>query len=290
MTLNCHGRLIDLGTPRIMGILNSTPDSFYAGSRVPGPDQALARVESMLGEGATFLDLGGYSTRPGADQVSEDEELKRVVPLVEGLVTAFPEALISIDTFRSRVAREALEAGAALVNDISAGHHDPAMLPMIAEKKVPFVMMHMRGTPADMASRTDYDDLVGEILYYFSERLAAVRALGITDVVADPGFGFAKTREQNFELLANLQAFTELGVPLLAGISRKSMIWKTLGVEPAQALNGTTALHMLALQAGANILRVHDVKEAMECLRLWEALPPAPGSANFSTFTKTGAT
>ncbi len=289
MTLNCHGRLIDLSTPRIMGILNSTPDSFYAGSRVPGPDQALSRAGAMLGEGATFLDLGGYSTRPGADQVTEEEELRRVVPLVEALARAFPGVLLSVDTFRSRVAREAIGAGAALVNDITAGLHDPDMLPLIAEKRVPFAMMHMRGTPADMARQTDYEDLVGEILFYFSERLAAARALGITDLIADPGFGFAKTREQNFELLAGLAAFRELGVPLLAGLSRKSMIWKTLGVEPAQALNGTTALHMLALQGGANILRVHDVKEASECIRLWEALPPAPGTGNFSTFTKTTA-
>lgn len=278
MTLNCRGRLIDLSTPRIMGILNSTPDSFYAGSRVPGIDQALARAEAMLRDGADFLDLGGYSTRPGADQVAEDEELRRVVPLVEALVRAFPEALISIDTFRSQVAREALGAGAAMVNDISAGLHDPGMLPLIAEKRVPYVMMHMRGTPADMAQQTDYDDLIGELLYFFSERLAAARALGIADLIADPGFGFAKTREQNFELLAGLEAFRELGVPLLVGISRKSMIWKTLGVEPAQALNGTTALHMLALRGGAGILRVHDVQEASECVRLWKAIPPLPRS------------
>lgn len=289
MTLNCRGQLIDLSTPRLMGILNSTPDSFYAGSRVPGTDLALERAGAMLAEGATFIDLGGYSTRPGADRVAEDEELRRVVPLVEALVQEFPEVLISIDTFRSRLAREALEAGAALVNDITAGLHDAGMLPLIAEKRVPVILMHMRGTPADMASRTNYEDLVGDILYYFSERLAAARAQGITDMVADPGFGFAKTREQNFELLAGLSAFKDLGVPLLAGVSRKSMIWKTLGVEPAAALNGTTALHMLALQGGANILRVHDVKEAAECIRLWEALPPSPGWGNFSTFTKTPA-
>lgn len=289
MTLNCRGKLIDLSTPRLMGILNSTPDSFYAGSRVPNAGKALALAETMLGEGATFLDLGGYSTRPGAEHVSEDEEVRRVVPLVEALVKEFPEALISIDTFRSRVARAALEAGASLVNDISAGLHDPGMLPLVAEKRVPIILMHMRGTPADMASRTEYEDLVAEILFYFSERLAAARALGIADMVADPGFGFAKTREQNFELLAGFTAFKDLGVPLLAGLSRKSMIWKTLGVEPAAALNGSTALHMLALQGGANILRVHDVKEAAECIRLWEALPPAPGLGNFSTFTKTPA-
>jgi len=256
-----------------MGILNSTPDSFYAGSRIPGVDEALARAEAMLREGATFLDIGGYSTRPGAAEVTEEEELKRVAPLVEALVAAFPEALLSIDTFRSRVARTALEAGAALVNDISAGLRDPEMLPLIAEKQVPYIMMHMRGTPADMAQLTAYDDLVGEILYYFSERLAAARALGITDLIADPGFGFAKTRAQNFELLAGLPAFRVLEAPLLVGISRKSMIWKTLGIDPSDALNGTTALHMLALQGGASILRVHDVKEASECIRLWEEIP-----------------
>lgn len=273
MTLNCLGRLIDLSSPRIMGILNSTPDSFYAGSRIPGVDEALARAEAMLGEGATFLDIGGYSTRPGAAEVSEEEELRRVAPLVEALVSAFPEALLSIDTFRSRVARTALEAGAALVNDISAGLRDPEMLALVAEKRVPYIMMHMRGTPADMAQLTAYDDLVGEILFYFSERLAAARALGITDLIADPGFGFAKTRAQNFELLAGLPAFRVLEAPLLVGISRKSMIWKTLGIDPSEALNGTTALHMLALQGGASILRVHDVKEASQCIRLWEEIP-----------------
>lgn len=273
MTLNCRGRLIDLSSPRIMGILNSTPDSFYAGSRIPGVDEALARAEAMLREGATFLDIGGYSTRPGAAEVTEEEELRRVAPLVEALVAAFPEALLSIDTFRSRVAGTALEAGAALVNDISAGLRDPEMLPLVAEKRVPYIMMHMRGTPADMAQLTAYDDLVGEILYYFSERLAAARALGITDLIADPGFGFAKTRAQNFELLAGLPAFRVLEAPLLVGISRKSMIWKTLGIDPSEALNGTTALHMLALQGGASILRVHDVREASECIRLWEEIP-----------------
>ena len=272
MTLNCRGLLIDLKIPRIMGILNSTPDSFYAGSRIPGIDEALARAEAMLRDGATFLDIGGYSTRPGAAEVSEEEELRRVAPLVEALATAFPEALLSIDTFRSRVARAALEAGAALVNDISAGLRDAEMLPLVAEKRVPFIMMHMRGTPADMAGLTEYDDLAGEILFYFSERLAAARALGITDLIADPGFGFAKTRDQNFELLAGLSAFRALGLPLLVGVSRKSMIWKTLGIDPSQALNGTTVLHMLALQGGANILRVHDVKEASECIRLWEEI------------------
>ena len=272
MTLNCRGRLIDLKIPRIMGILNSTPDSFYAGSRIPGIDKALARAEAMLRDGATFLDIGGYSTRPGAAEVSEEEELRRVAPLVEALTAAFPEALLSVDTFRSRVGRAALEAGAALVNDISAGLRDAEMLPLVAEKRVPYIMMHMRGTPADMAGLTEYDDLAGEILFYFSERLAAARALGITDLIADPGFGFAKTRAQNFELLAGLSAFRALGLPLLVGVSRKSMVWKTLGIEPSQALNGTTALHMLALQGGANILRVHDVREASECVRLWEEI------------------
>jgi len=291
MTLNCRGRLIDLSTPRIMGILNSTPDSFYAGSRIPGIDEALTRAEAMLRDGATFLDIGGYSTRPGAAEVAEEEEVRRVAPLVEALAAAFPEALLSIDTFRSRVARVALEAGAALVNDISAGLRDPEMLPLIAKRRVPYIMMHMRGTPADMAQQTEYGDLVGEILFYLSERLAAARALGIADIIADPGFGFAKTREQNFALLGGLRGFGVLEVPLLVGISRKSMVWKTLGIEPSQALNGTTALHMLALQGGAGILRVHDVKEASECIRLWQEIPPmgTPGSLNFSTFTKSRA-
>lgn len=272
MTICCRGQLIDLSKPRVMGILNATPDSFFKGSRTQSLDQALERAGEMLAEGADFLDVGGYSSRPGAAEVSEAEEKARVVPLIEALAQTYPDALLSIDTFRASVARAALHAGAALVNDISGGARDAAMLPLIAETQVPYILMHMRGTPQDMTSKTNYEDLIGDMLYYFSQRLAAARALGIADCIVDPGFGFAKTREQNFELLAGLEAFKELEVPMLVGLSRKSMIWKTLETTPEKALNGTTALHMLALERGANILRVHDVAEAVECVRLWEAL------------------
>ena len=275
MTINCKGELLDLDTPRIMGILNLTPDSFYSGSRRADPHSALSAAEGMLEEGADFLDLGGYSTRPGASDVPEEEELRRVVPLVAELVKALPGIRISVDTFRSRVAREALDAGAALVNDISGGQQDADMLPLIDERQVPVILMHMRGTPRNMGSLTQYDDLIPDLLRYFSERLSTARALGITDIIADPGFGFAKTREQNFEILANLEAFALLEVPLLAGLSRKSMIYKTLETAPEEALNGTTVLNVLALQGGAKLLRVHDIKEAAECVKLWEAVRSA---------------
>ena len=276
MTICCKGDLIDLNRPRVMGILNCTPDSFYDGGKYWDPYLALRQAESMLKAGADFIDVGGYSSRPGAGDVSEEEELKRVVPVIEGLLEEFPDALISVDTFRTRVAADALDAGAGMVNDISAGLRDPEMLPLIAKRQVPYIMMHMRGTPRTMTRLTDYDHLVADILQFFSQRLSEARRLGITDSIADPGFGFAKTREQNFSLLKALDAFQTLGTPLLVGISRKSMIHKTLGVAPEEAGNGTTALHMLALQGGANILRAHDVKEAVECVRLWEAYAEAP--------------
>lgn len=272
MTICCKGNLVDLSRPRVMGVLNSTPDSFFDGGKYWDPYLGLKQVEVMLRDGADFIDVGGYSSRPGASEVSQTEELKRVIPMVEGLLEEFPQALLSIDTFRAEVADKALDAGAAMVNDISAGLRDSEMLPLIAKRQVPFVMMHMRGTPQTMAEHTGYKNLITDILYYFSERLAAARKLGITDCIADPGFGFAKTREQNFELLGGLHAFKALETPILIGLSRKSMIHKTLGITPEEALNGTTALHMVALQEGANILRVHDVREAKECIGLWEAL------------------
>jgi len=275
MTICCKGELIDLTRPRIMGILNCTPDSFYDGGKYWDPYVAFQQAEALLKEGADFIDVGGYSSRPGAPDVPEQEELKRVLPVIEGLLAEFPEALISVDTFRSAVAREALDAGASMVNDISAGLRDAQMLPLVAERQVPYVMMHMKGTPQDMTEHTEYEDLVGDILFYFSDRLAAARELGITDCIVDPGFGFAKTREQNFNLLGSLDRFQTLNAPLLVGISRKSMIHKTLDITPEEALNGTTALHMLALEGGAQILRVHDVKEAEECVRLWEAFREA---------------
>lgn len=272
MTICCKGRLIDLSIPKIMGILNCTPDSFYDGGQYTIPDLAFRQAETLLEEGADFIDIGGYSSRPGALDISESEEADRVLPVIEKLVKIRPEVLISIDTFRSQVARQALEAGAAMVNDISGGLRDPGMLPLIADKNVPCILMHMKGTPQNMARQTEYDNLLIDLRYYFSERLSEARALGITDCIIDPGFGFAKTREQNFVLLRELRAFEILEVPILAGISRKSMIYKTLDITAGQALNGTTALHMIALQNGANILRVHDVKEAVQCVRLHQQL------------------
>ena len=265
---------MDLRTPKVMGILNTTPDSFYDGGRYSGVDDALEQAGQMIGEGADFIDIGGYSSRPGAGEVSVGEETKRVVPVVEALRKAYPDTPISVDTFRSPVAAAALDAGAALVNDITAGLGDPEMLPLVASRQVPYIMMHMRGNPKTMQGLTDYEDLLQEVLYYFSQRLQAARSFGIVDCIADPGFGFAKTREQNFELLGKLQAFEILDIPILVGISRKSMVYKTLGVGPEEALNGTTALHMAALSKGVHILRVHDVREAVDCVRLWQELSP----------------
>ncbi len=272
MHIRCNGKLIDLSTPRVMGILNTTPDSFYDGGRYTGIHQALKQAENMILEGADFIDVGGYSSRPGASEIPVDEEINRVVPVIEALCREYPDIPVSVDTFRSKVARSALDAGAAIINDIQAGVADEEMLPLAASRQVPYIMMHMRGNPQSMQGMTDYQNLLEEILFFFSERLAAARALGIVDCIADPGFGFAKTREQNFQLLENLDAFSILEVPLLAGLSRKSMIYKTLGISAGDALNGTTALHMVALTKGAHILRVHDVREAVECVRLWEPL------------------
>lgn len=268
MTINCKGILIDLSTPKVMGILNLTPDSFYDGGVLKNEKDILGQAEKMLSEGATFLDLGGYSSRPGAKDILISEELNRVIPAIELILKNFPETLISIDTFRSEVAKKAIENGAAIINDISAGMLDEAMLPTVAQLQVPYVMMHMRSTPQTMQSQTDYDNVTLDVLHYFSERIAAARKLGINDIIADPGFGFAKTLEQNFELLSNLELFKNLNVPFLIGVSRKKMIHKTLNISPQEALNGTTALNSIALLKGANILRVHDVKEAVECIKL----------------------
>ncbi|MFS4493796.1 dihydropteroate synthase [Maribacter sp. 2308TA10-17] len=272
MTINCKGELIDLKQPKVMGILNVTPDSFFDGGKFKDEKSVLAQVEEMLLEGATFIDIGAYSSRPGAEAVSEKKELTRILPVVELLIDKFPKILLSIDTFRSRVAIKCIEAGAALINDISAGKQDEQMLASIAKLKVPYIMMHMRGTPQNMQQQTDYENLLSDILFYFSERITAARTLGIHDLVLDPGFGFAKTLEQNYELLQKMNLFQTLDLPLLAGLSRKSMIYKTLGTNAQNALNGTTALNMIALNRGANILRVHDVKEAIECVTLNERL------------------
>jgi len=272
MTINCKGTLIDLSSPKVMGILNLTPDSFYDGGQHKDEKSILKHTEKMLTEGATFIDIGAYSSRPNANHVSEAEELKRILPIVELLTTTFPEILISIDTFRSEVAKQAIETGAALINDISAGKLDDNMLKTVAALHVPYIMMHMRGTPQTMQQHTNYNNLVKDIIFYFSERLMAAKELGITDLIVDPGFGFAKTLEQNFQLLNTLELFNILEKPLLVGVSRKSMIYKTLNNTAKEALNGTSVLNTIALQKNASILRVHDVKEAMETIKLVESL------------------
>ncbi len=268
MTINCKGNLVDLSTPKIMGILNTTPDSFYSESRKTSLDVLLFSAEEMLNQGATFLDIGGYSSRPDAENISEAEELKRVLPAIEAILKRFPNTLISIDTFRSNIASEAIKAGAALINDISTGNLDPNMMKVAAQLQVPYIMMHMRGTPKTMKDLNEYEDLIQDIIFYFSEKISHARALGINDLIIDPGFGFSKNIVQNFEMLSNLSLFKNLNVPVLAGLSRKSTIYKTLGIDPKDALNGTTVLNTVALSKGANILRVHDVKEAMETVKL----------------------
>ena len=277
MTINCKGQLIDLTLSRVMGILNLTPDSFYDGGRYIDERVILNQVELFLSEGATFIDIGGYSSRPGALDISIDEEKKRVIPILELILNKFPEAIVSVDTFRSEVATASLDIGAALINDISGGSLDKKMFEVIARYQVPFVMMHMRGTPQNMKTKTAYDDLLQEILFYFSEKIELANSLKINDLILDPGFGFAKNIEQNYFLLKHLELFKNLERPLLAGLSRKSMLYKTLDVEAKDALNATTSINMIALLNGANILRVHDVKEALECIKIHEAYKNAKG-------------
>ncbi len=252
-----------------MGILNITPDSFYSDSRVQSEKEILTRAEKMLMAGATFLDVGGYSSRPGAKDLSETEEIQRVSQAIKVIHKEFPQALISVDTFRSSVAKAAVQEGACMINDISGGSLDPKMLDTVASLKVPYILMHMQGTPQTMASLTKYNNLVKDIFDYFHQKVNTLRQLGVNDLVLDPGFGFAKTFEQNFSLLNHLDHFKLFEAPLLIGLSRKSMIWKTLDITADDALNGTTALHMIALLKGASILRVHDVKEAVETIKLF---------------------
>ncbi|MEW5675806.1 dihydropteroate synthase [Flavobacterium enshiense] len=272
MTVNCKGNLLDLSTPKVMGILNITPDSFFDGGKYKTEADFLNQTEKMLTEGAAIIDIGAYSSRPNAAFVSEDEETERLTPIVTLLSKEFPEAILSIDTFRAEVAKAAIESGASIINDISAGLLDDKMLNVIAQTKVPYIMMHMRGTPQTMTTLTDYEDIVKEMIFYFSERIAAARSLGINDIIIDPGFGFAKTLEQNYEVLQKLELFQMLDVPLLSAVSRKSMIYKLLNTSSQEALNGTTFLNTVSLMKGAKILRVHDVKEAVECVRLFEVL------------------
>lgn len=255
-----------------MGILNVTPNSFYDGGKYANDKAMLNQAEKMLAEGATFIDIGAYSSKPSAEFVSEADEIARLVPVVQLILQHFPEALISVDTFRAKVAKTALEAGACIVNDIAAGGLDEQMMPTVAEFQVPYIMMHMKGNPQTMQSLAQYNNITKEVLFYFSEKIAQARSFGINDLIIDPGFGFAKTTEQNFELLANLELFDRLELPILVGVSRKSMIYKTLETTAEFALNGTTVLNTIALQKGSNVLRVHDVKEAIQCVKLHQSL------------------
>ncbi len=271
MTINCLGKIVNINR-QVMGILNITPDSFYDGGKYKSDASFLEQTEKMLNEGATFIDVGAASSKPSSAVVTEDDELLRIIPMVESLLKNFPEILLSIDTFRSKVARKCVNRGAAIINDISAGLLDEAMLATVANLKVPYIMMHMRGTPQTMKTFAQYRNIMSDLILYFSERLHVARSHGISDVIIDPGFGFAKTIEHNFKVLNNLEQFQMLEVPLLVGVSRKSMVYKTLNSSANDALNGTSVLHSIALQKGANILRVHDVKEAIETIKLIEAL------------------
>lgn len=271
-TINCRGRLVDLRRPVVMGILNINDDSFFSGSRFSSTDNLLKAAESMLSAGAAILDIGGMSSRPGAEVISAEEELRRVLPAITNIHREFPDAILSVDTIRSTVAREAVQAGAAMINDISAGKLDQELYPTLGELQVPYVLMHMQKRPENMQEAPTYDNVVQDVLDFLIAEIHTLRQHGVKDILIDPGFGFGKSVEHNYELLRSLHVFRMLDLPLLVGISRKSMIYKPLGIGPEQALNGTTALHMAALQQGAGMLRVHDVKEAVETIRLWELL------------------
>jgi dihydropteroate synthase len=268
-TLNVRGKLIDLSEPKVMGIINLTPDSFYEGSRKQGIDDALLTAQKMLDEGATFLDLGAYSSRPGADDISAQEESDRLLPVIEAIAASFPDAIISVDTFRARIAEAAINTGAHIINDISGGQLDPQMFATVARLQVPYILMHMKGDPKTMNRLAVYDDVFNEVFDYFSSRYYQLKQLGVNDVIIDPGFGFAKKTGHGYALLNRLEEFNRLGLPILAGVSRKKMIYGSLGITAAHALNGTTVLNTIALMKGANILRVHDVKEAVEAVKLF---------------------
>jgi dihydropteroate synthase len=267
-TLNIGGRLVQLDTPKIMGILNVTPDSFFDGGKYVSEKAILLHVEKMLQEGADFIDVGGYSSRPGAEDLDLNEEAERSIGTIKLIIKKFPQCIISIDTFRTEIARQAIEEGALMVNDISGGDLDKGMFELVAKRKVPYIIMHMRGTPQTMKSLTTYDNMLKEITVYFSDKITRLRQLGVIDVLIDPGFGFAKTVAQNFELLKQLEYLQVLEKPLVIGLSRKSMIWRTLETDAENALNGTTVLNTIALIKGASILRIHDVKQAVEAVKL----------------------
>jgi len=271
-TLNCKGRLLVIDKPLVMGIINVTNDSFYEGSRFRGIDQVVAVAEKMLTDGADILDIGGQSTRPGSESISADEEMERVVPAIEAITERFPGAFISIDTYYSKVAQASIEAGALIVNDISAASMDKNMIKIVADLKVPYVLMHMKGTPQTMQQNAVYENVTREVLDFFIKKTQELKQAGILDVIIDPGFGFAKTIEHNFELLKNLSVFKMLDKPILLGVSRKSTIYKTVGKTANEALNGTTVLNTIGLMNGASILRVHDVKEAKEAVTLFSTM------------------
>jgi dihydropteroate synthase len=268
MNINCKGKLIDISSPKVMGILNLTPDSFYDGDMYNNEKTILNQVEKMLNEGASFIDLGAYSSRPGATHISEDEEKNRIIKVVELLAKEFPKANLSIDTFRSSVANECLSVGACLINDITASEYDSEILKIAHKHNAPYIMMHMKGMPGNMMKNNKYNNLIKDILYYFSKKIEAARSAKVNDIIIDPGFGFAKDIDQNYSLLKNLDLLKSLNLPILVGLSRKSMIYKLLKTTPEYALNGSTTLNTIALLNGASILRVHDVKEAMECIKI----------------------
>jgi dihydropteroate synthase len=271
-TINCRGKLLSLEIPVAMGILNYTPDSFFDGGKYDSIEKSLERIEQMLADGAKIIDIGGQSTRPGAEDVGETEELKRIIPIIEKAVNHFPEIIISVDTYRSRVAREAVEAGASIVNDISGGNLDSAMFQTVADLKCAYILMHMQGTPQTMQNNPQYQNVTLDIIRELSEKINMLKALKVHDIILDPGFGFGKTIEQNFQLLRELDLFEKtLQLPVLAGLSRKSMLWKTLNTTPENALYATTAANILALVKGARILRVHDVKEAADAIAIYKA-------------------
>ena len=266
--INCGGKLLDLSTPKVMGILNVTPDSFYDGGQYNQMDKIWQQTEKMLQDGAAIIDVGGMSSRPNAETVETEEELKRVIPVIEQLVKEFPDILISIDTVKAKVAQEAVEAGAVMVNDISAGSMDANLIPTIGRLKVPYVLMHMQGKPQTMQHAPTYEDVVIEVIDFCRDKIEVLKTAGVEDIIIDVGFGFGKTLTHNYQLLKHLNDFQLFELPILAGISRKSMIYKALNIEPKEALNGTSVLHVLALQNGANLLRVHDVKKAVEVIDL----------------------
>ena len=268
MTINCKGKLIDLSSPKVMGILNITPDSFYDGGKFKDEVSILNQVDKMLTEGATFIDVGAYSSRPGAKHISEQEELKRIVPVINLLIKKYPEIIISVDTFRSKIAKETIHAGAAIVNDISGGNMDTKMFQTVADLQVPYILMHMLGTPQNMQQNPVYNDVIKDIISFFASKIYTLHELKLNDVIIDVGFGFGKTVNHNYQILKDLELFKILDAPILAGISRKSMLYKTLGVSAKEALNATTSANTIALLNGANILRVHDVKEAVEAVKI----------------------